>query len=448
MAIYGNFSLGIFVLLNNWKNKINISYALTTLLTALWVTLVLFFDVSRDSAQALLLYRMATMVSAFIPIPFLYFFSVFPKEDAVPRTYQIIAWFILALFFAGISFSDLLIAGIAGQNSAHLSLVVGPAYILFVIYFLGFLAFAFYRLFERYFAYRGLARQQIVYVLLGFFLGFIFPVVTNLIMPLFGFSNLIDIGPLATIITVIFISYAITKSHLMDASIVISRAVAEIITIILLGTIYLSLVFYYQVYRAGRIDLLFLLVSIIFGVFVGHWYQKIQLFLQTTSDKLFLRGKYDYYKEVSAASTQVGQRLSLAAILGILYKTFFNVVEVADSRIFLPDNFSEPQKGSTHYVVYDRETFLPQNDGERIEIEDPLVEKLVLAREAIFLDGNLIVPCILEERLIAFFVLGKKLSEESYTDEDINLLQVLANQTAISFDHTRSYEKIAADLEA
>ncbi|MFH1361269.1 MAG: histidine kinase N-terminal 7TM domain-containing protein, partial [bacterium] len=309
MAIYGNFSLGIFVLLNNWKNKINISYALTTLLTALWVTLVLFFDVSRDSAQALLLYRMATMVSAFIPIPFLYFFSVFPKEDAVPRTYQIIAWFILALFFAGISFSDLLIAGIAGQNSAHLSLVVGPAYILFVIYFLGFLAFAFYRLFERYFAYRGLARQQIVYVLLGFFLGFIFPVVTNLIMPLFGFSNLIDIGPLATIITVIFISYAITKSHLMDASIVISRAVAEIITIILLGTIYLSLVFYYQVYRAGRIDLLFLLVSIIFGVFVGHWYQKIQLFLQTTSDKLFLRGKYDYYKEVSAASTQVGQRL-------------------------------------------------------------------------------------------------------------------------------------------
>jgi signal transduction histidine kinase len=49
--------------------------------------------------------------------------------------------------------------------------------------------------------------------------------------------------------------------------------------------------------------------------------------------------------------------------------------------------------------------------------------------------------------LIGFFALGKKLSEDPYTDEDLRLLTVLSNQAAIALDHTRSYEKIKVDLE-
>jgi signal transduction histidine kinase len=59
----------------------------------------------------------------------------------------------------------------------------------------------------------------------------------------------------------------------------------------------------------------------------------------------------------------------------------------------------------------------------------------------------LVVPCLLEDRLIAFFALGPKLSEDPYTDEDLRMLKTLANQVAITLDHTRSYEKIKADLE-
>jgi signal transduction histidine kinase len=54
---------------------------------------------------------------------------------------------------------------------------------------------------------------------------------------------------------------------------------------------------------------------------------------------------------------------------------------------------------------------------------------------------------LLENRLIAIFVLGRKLSEDPYTDEDIRLLEVLASQAAMALDHTRSYEKIKVDLE-
>jgi len=83
--------------------------------------------------------------------------------------------------------------------------------------------------------------------------------------------------------------------------------------------------------------------------------------------------------------------------------------------------------------------------------ELPMVAELITQREPLLeikeLNAALVVPCLLEDRLIAIFVLGRKLSEDPYTDEDIKLLKVLANQAAVALDHTRSYEKIKGDLE-
>jgi signal transduction histidine kinase len=188
-----------------------------------------------------------------------------------------------------------------------------------------------------------------------------------------------------------------------------------------------------------------------YGILVGQTHQRIRLFIQTTSDKLFLRGKYDYYKELSDASTKVGEKLSLPSILRILYETFYNVVEVSNPRIFLPVHFTEPERTSERYVPYDKKTFTLQKTGEDIKFEDQLVKQLISTRAPILdphrPDRELVVPCLLEDRLIAIFVLGRKLSEDPYTNEDIRLLEVLASQAAVALDHTRSYEKIKVDLE-
>jgi signal transduction histidine kinase len=102
-------------------------------------------------------------------------------------------------------------------------------------------------------------------------------------------------------------------------------------------------------------------------------------------------------------------------------------------------------------VIYDKAAFSPQKEGPRVKLNDPLVKELIAGREPLHevkvLDAVLVVPCLLEDRLIAFFALGPRLSEDPYTDEDMRLLKILANQVAITLDHTRSYEKIKADLE-
>lgn len=134
----------------------------------------------------------------------------------------------------------------------------------------------------------------------------------------------------------------------------------------------------------------------------------------------------------------------------MLYRTFSDVVEISNPRIFLPEYFTESEKASGYYLVYDKNS-LPQKEGARIQLDSPLVEKLLEKREPLYevgeLKADLVVPCLLEDRLIAIFALGPKLSEDPYTDEDLRLLKVLANQVAVTLDHTHSYEKIKSDLE-
>ncbi|MFA5034630.1 MAG: ATP-binding protein [Candidatus Margulisiibacteriota bacterium] len=258
-------------------------------------------------------------------------------------------------------------------------------------------------------------------------------------------------GSWFTLIFVAFTTYSITKHNLLDISIVISRFFAELLTIALYVSIYLGLVWMFKSTSRETVNWLFILMTIAMGILVGQTHQTIRLFIQTTSDKLFLRGKYNYYKELSDATTRVGEKMSLAEILKVLYSTFNNVIEISNPRIFLPEYFSDNEKSSKAYVIYDKASFQPLMSDLSVLLDAKWLKTLIDNRVPMYevkeIDAFLVVPCFVEERLIGFFALGRKLSEDAYTDEDLRLLRALANQAGMALDHTRSYEKIRADLE-
>jgi hypothetical protein len=157
----------------------------------------------------------------------------------------------------------------------------------------------------------------------------------------------------------------------------------------------------------------FLAWTILYGILVGQTHDRIRLFIQTTADKVFLKGEYDYYKELSEISSQITRSLSVENILQTLHKAFYEVLEVSNPTIYLLDELSKPE----------------------------LKEYLTL-KEPSLMGEEIILPCLIEGTLIAVIKLGKKLSEDPYTDEDIRLLKALANQTAVALDHHRMYEEM------
>ena len=116
----------------------------------------------------------------------------------------------------------------------------------------------------------------------------------------------IPVAPYANVLSLVFpmmLAYAIMKHRLMNISVVISRATAEILATFFLGVGYVLFVWLYRLYISTRLNLLFVALSILFSISVEQVYPSFRTFFQTTSDKLFLRGKYDYYKALSDASS-------------------------------------------------------------------------------------------------------------------------------------------------
>ncbi|MDI6732262.1 MAG: ATP-binding protein, partial [Candidatus Margulisbacteria bacterium] len=450
-AILWNLGIGLFVYFSKPKSRINVSYALIAVLSVLWSVAIFFYRGANLPSEALLWSRVAGALSAFLPVLFLYFFSIFPNEKYPPNLVLIVFWLLNSGIFATLSFSNLIVANVVAAKDGF-AFIPGPAFSIFIVYFIVFMSYAFLKLMRKHHLSKGKNKLQIKYIFFGFLLGSIFPVITNLILPQLGYSQLAGIGPFFVVFTIAFISFAITKTGLMDISVVISRTVAEIMAILFHGAIYLGLVWLYRTYVSTSIDLPFLTGTVAYGILVGQTHQALRLFIQTTTDKAFLHGKYDYYKSLAEASSHVAEKLSLPDILNVIYQIFYDIVEIANPRIFLSEYFTESGKNPKRYIIFDKKTHQPQEKGQAIGFDDPIVTDLIAKRAVLHdakrLDASLIVPCLLENRLIAIFVLGPKLSEDAYTDDDVRLLQTLANQAAIALDHTRSYEKIKNDLEA
>ena len=446
-----NLILGLSIIYNNPRNKANVSFFVVTISIVVWTTSIFLYWQMADPALALWCSKTAYMSTSFIPAFLVYFSMVYPYKE------KKMSLFLKTVIFAPIpilllmTLSNLIVNGVEKLPWGY-NLLTGRCYLLFTAYFVVYMVWALIALLLKALRYVGMARLQIIYVFIGFFAGSLPPIITNLILPQYGNTILTNIGPSFTILFVACTAYAITKHHLMDISIVISRFLAELLTVALYVSTYLGLVWLFKQIGQEDISWIFVLMTIAMGVIVGQTHQTIRIFIQTTSDKIFLRGKYDYYKELSDATARVGEKMSLAEILKVLYSTFTNVIEISNPRIFLPEYFSDNEKSSKAYVIYDKASFQPLMAGMTVPFDSKwlktMIDKRVPLHEIKEIDAFLVVPCFVEERLIGFFALGRKLSEDAYTDEDLRLLRALANQAAMALDHTRSYEKIRTDLES
>jgi signal transduction histidine kinase len=435
-----------FVYFKNPKREVNIVWGLFCLSVAAWAFGLFMAFLTPNSGVTLFWSRFLNLSAIFIPIFFIHFVYAFLGTTEVRKRFLISFYVITFVYFlAALLFPSQFVSGVSPKAPFLYYPDAGWLYFFFPILYSIITIFGIVDLFAAYRRAGGQRRNQINYLFWGMAVGFVSGATT---FPYVFDINIYPFGTWGVIFYVLMVAYAITKLRLLDISIVISRAVAEVVTIIYLATIYLVMIWLYRTYVSILIDIPFIVGTMLFGILVGQIHQKTRISVQTSADKLFLRGKYDYYTELSDASAKVVEKLSLTSILGILYETFQDVIEVANPLIYLTDNFADPKKESNRYLHYDKDA---NKLDKAISLDDALITELISKRSIIIdhhnLRRELVIPCLLEGRLISFFVLPRKISEDHYTDEDIRLLKVLASQAAVALDHTRSYKKIKRELE-
>jgi sigma-B regulation protein RsbU (phosphoserine phosphatase) len=339
-------------------------------------------------------------------------------------------------------------------------------------------------------------RVQSQAILVGIFIGFFIPVVDLVVRsylnvylfpdPVIGFMAFLTAFPLS-------IGFTIVKYDLFAIDTVIKRTYGYLLTTGAIAGIYavvisiLNLAFgRFEVTRSPAFPVIFILAVVFFFNPVRN---RVQRFI----DRVFYRLEYDYQETVHKISETMRTLLGLDEIgksmmnfaLGSMFIDSGSVLLLnRDKSSYAPlikagEREIHGSKTNDHIIVADetvtvgRETENHGRDAAENEkvpdltlpVEDSLIQKITERKKEVTiydiqgdpffedvrdscehtitqLGANLIVPLIYEDRLTGLISLGKKKSGKFYRREDINLLNILANQGAVAIENAMMLEEV------
>jgi len=462
-------ALAVLVFSKGPKSEINVSFGLFILSAAVWSFCILMTFLAAGPFAVMFWIRSVYLGAVLMPASFLYFSLVFPRRDKELSRSTLLICLLPALLLIAILPTDLMIHS-RTVNPWMGRPVYGLLYPLFSVYLMVYLLWGALNLLRKYFTSRGVEKMQIRYVFWGIIFSFPFGIMTNLLLPLAGVSDLNRIGPVFTLFFLGFTSYSIIKYRLMSIEIAVKKGVVFTVTVTLLSALYISFVLLTETVLTGLLGYRSVAGIVITAFIIVLTIQPLYSFIRSTVDRVFFKGIYSYHEKMKRSGKTFSSLLKLDQLADLFLETLAGEMGVSSvsvlmadkkKRVFSPVQVDPSKKFSVRYKKIDLPKDGPVASWLRINrqvlvrseaeakaraskgknIEPELLEEIKKA------EGQVFVPIIVQDEIFVIIVLGEKDTGEMYTVEDIMLLSSMAKQTALSVENINLYEEILSMKE-
>lgn len=437
-----SFALSVFVFLRNKKSRLNRTYSLFGCCVGLWSLCLFCCHLASRPEDALVWNRFVHFFSVLIAISFYNFIHVLLKLQGRK---VLIFGSIFAVAIGALCFTPLIIQSMTAKYSFRLWPTPG---LLYQAYLMFFSFYSYYSLFQVFCHFRketGIKKEQLRYIFIALSVGFIggssnFAYSFNIPVP--------PVGNLFVFLYVLILAYAIVRYRLMDIRIV---AVSTVI-FIAVYTVTLGIPFYF--YKIG-----FHLHSLILMGVLATLGPSIYLYFQRRANNALLAEQRRYQATLIRASSGMGRIKSLKMLLKLVVRIVTRTVRVEHSAVYVFDQVRNAYVlgASLSYAradvfpeevlatsilskqLLETEHSLLIEEVQRRLLETPGEDVALLFAEMERIKGVLIVPSIIEDRLVGFLVLGNKMSGELFTQDDLSVFTILANQSALAIENAQFY---------
>jgi len=321
---------------------------------------------------------------------------------------------VAALVFIGILFlySHSWITSVTLNNYGN-SVTLGPAYVVWMIYFAAVYMTGLFLLVRRYLITSGFEKTQLRFIFFASLMPILIGLVPNVLMPLVGNYKYIYLGPFANTVMVLIIAYAILKHRFMDVRLVLARSISYSLLLIILATGYMSgliiLSSYFIKINTSSANLLILtILSLIMAII----FQPLRLVLEKFTDKIFYKSHYDEREFLHTLSQTVATTPTLS---NLSYK-LLNVI-VSEMRV--SKAFFAIIRGGKLYISeslhQENKLDIEQNEVERLQSENTALvfDEIPEGRTKGLMRRNeisVIYPLRTRENYIGMLLLGEKKS--------------------------------------
>lgn len=456
-------ALAAAVYVKNPADKVNKAFALETAFIGIWTLFPFVTNSAPSPDDALYLARLTYIGAILVPPSFLYFVYHLIGRSYSPREkYSLALVYFASCFFLAFAFSPSFITGLR-TGGPQAAIVPGAAYHLFFLFFAVTISLGYVRIFLKFRRVRGAKRNQLGYVLVAFVIAGVSGIIHFL--SAYGVEEVYPHDFLVILFTAL-ISYAIVKYRAMDINVAFKKTMAYSLAVGLLTGLFVALVLLLSKTLAEVAGVSELSIQIFAAITIALLFTPLKNKIQTFVDRLFSKSAYDYYAVIQKVGHELSSKIYLKDIQQIVVDLMFSTLKVKEAYFL-----GTGKKG--FFAVYYHKTKRPLAADEKaprpwLKAEAELVRLLqetrevavieelpalvgpqraaLIAQEAAPFQGEVAVPICIDGELKAMMLLGGKISEDPFTDADLNLLRTVANDASLSLKSALLYaEKLRSE---
>ena len=466
-VIVADVAIGLYILFQNRKSSANRAFCALSIYLAFWSYAAQKFIHSSLLSTAMIWGKLVFVGPAVAAPIFYYFTFVFPRKTDNLSGTQKILMFILPLSAIAALPTDLILKDVV-LSEGRLVSVFGMGYSFMLAYFIIYVGYGIANMLGKYNSSIGGERMQARYLLFGVTASAVCAGITSVVFPWFGEFRFISYSPLFTIIFLATTAYSIGVTRLVSLEFMMQKSLIYIVISSILT------LFYVLAGLASGQPLEYILgdktifAFMIFALFASIIYQPVYRYILELSDRMLYGGKYNYQKTLLNMSHGITSVIKLSELIRLIVSTFLDNIKVKEMSVLLYDENRSRFKstpcdlktaGKYKRIEFDaagpiaaylstKKDILVKDEVESEIGRHPSLSSFHSLRDELEKLGMAVwIPVISKDKLIAIICLGHKVSGDMYTDEDIGLLKILANQIAVSFDNSMMYSTISRQYD-
>ncbi len=457
-----NASLAIFIFLKNRRKKYNVIWGSLCFFAALWGYAGINFSTTLSPQKALYWWKIGYVGVILTPLLYFHFITEYLKIERkvlLCTAYGLAAFYLtIDLLYTDLFLSDLRFAFNQfywGDWLKSKSLY----YITFYIFFYWvLLPYSFVLLLKKYRRVKGNQKNQLKYFIVGSIVGWFGA--ECMFLPDFRLDFFHPLPNLFVAIYPAIMTYAIIRYRLMDITMAFTRTSIFLFVYSLVLGIPFAIGFGLQEKLIALFAGLWWVVPLVFSTILATGGPFIYMYLQKSTEDQIYKNQRQYQNTLRKASLGMGRIKDLKRLLSLIVHVVTRTVRIDHCSIYV---FHE---SSGQYVLKAKKDKSVERVAESVftkdsqlvkyleKVKEPILYEEVLQRSGetggrIFgylaktmrdLEAALILPSFVEQRLIAFLVLGAKRNKELYNHEDLVVFSILANQSGLAIENAQFYD--------
>jgi len=449
---------GIFVYVKGRKSRVNQLWAIFCLSVAIWGFGGYKIGMTKDINDAHFWWQVTHIGIVFMPVLFYHFVSVFLD---IKKKLFLSVLYVLACVFLFLTWSPWYELFFSLE---HLRLLYSsfywirpptPLYAFYILSWFGTIGYSHYLLYKAIKEFSGIRRSQIKYFFFATVVGFAGGGVC--FIQVFG-VNFYPILNFTVPLYPAIMAYAIVRFRLMDIRLVIKRSLIFTFLIVIITALFVFGAFMVTRY----LDDPFIGDNLVLGSFfaaavIAFGFQPLKSYLQNSTDKFLFVKDYNPQEFLGEMSDLLSSTLEPNKLYQIIVKKLESIFHCDKICLLLFDevgrqyvavgggcsvgNIKNKIDASSHlikHLIKNKSIIISEEVIREVE-EVKSIDWPIYLREIKDSGADLIVPLFSKKLLIGALLLGVKKSGETYTREDLNVLEIVSSQASTAIVNAQLY---------